>query len=87
MVKIFRTRKPIIKILSFSELQELKVRIRVQPNFPIIILILLTAFHKFAVSREPYTSARSVETFFPCHSMFGHETGVSWVLLVFGGSG
>ena len=30
--------------LKLSELQQLEVGIRVQPNFPIIILILLTGF-------------------------------------------
>ena len=40
------------KSFFFSELQELKVRICEQPNFPIIILILLNGFHKFARSRE-----------------------------------
>ena len=35
----------------FSELQKLEVRICVQPNFPIIILILLHGFHKFHRSR------------------------------------
>ena len=38
------------KSFFHSELQELEVRICVQPNSPIIILILLTAFHKFAMS-------------------------------------
>ena len=40
----------------FSELQELEVRICAQPNFPIIILILLNGFHKFARSMGPNTS-------------------------------
>ena len=31
-------------LLKLSELQQLEVGIRVQPNFPIIILILLTGF-------------------------------------------
>ena len=39
------------KYSFFSELQEVEVRISVQPNFPIINLILLTVFHKFARSR------------------------------------
>ena len=38
------------------ELQELEVRICVQPNFPIIILIL-NGFHKFAMSMESNTSS------------------------------
>ena len=41
----------------FSELQELEVRICVQPDFPIIILILLTDFHKFSKPRGPNISA------------------------------
>ena len=41
---------------SPSELQEFEVRIYVRPNSPIINLILLTAFHKFARSRGPNTS-------------------------------
>ena len=36
--------KNIIIFFFFSELQELEVQICVQPNFPIIILILLTGF-------------------------------------------
>ena len=39
------------KSFLFSELQELEVRICVQPNFPIIILILLNGFKKFQRSR------------------------------------
>ena len=42
---------------SPSELQEVEVRICVRPNSPIINLILLTAFHKFARSRGQNTSA------------------------------
>ena len=34
-------------LFGASELQELEVRIRVQPNFPIMILILLKGFHQF----------------------------------------
>ena len=45
--KYSEPKKKITKIFFFSELQEYEVRSRVQPNFPIIILILLTAFHKF----------------------------------------
>ena len=33
------------KYFFLSKLQELEVRICVQPNFPIIILILLNGFH------------------------------------------
>ena len=39
-----------------SELQELEVWICVQPNAPIIVLILLNGFHKFAISMWPKTS-------------------------------
>ena len=38
------------------ELQELEVRICVQPNSPIIILILLNGFHKFVMFMGPNTS-------------------------------
>ena len=38
--------KKLKKSFSFSELQVLEVRICVQPEFPIIILILLNEFHK-----------------------------------------
>ena len=48
--------KKITKIFFFSELQEYEIQSRVQPNFPIIILILLTAFHKFVKSRGANTS-------------------------------
>ena len=44
-------------VTQFSGLQELEVRIRVQPDFPIIILILLTDFHKFSKPRGPNISA------------------------------
>ena len=40
------------KSILLSELQELEVRICEQPNSPIIILILLNWFHKFAISME-----------------------------------
>ena len=39
-----------------SELQELDVRIRLQPNFPIMIQILLKDFHQFLKSRGANTS-------------------------------
>ena len=54
--KILRIKRTDKKYFLLSELQEVEVRICVHPNFPIIILILLTAFHKFARSREPNTS-------------------------------
>ena len=38
------------KSFFLSELQEFDVWIRVQPNFPIAILSMLTGFHKFAKS-------------------------------------
>ena len=44
------------KSFFFSGLQELEVRICVQPNFPIIILILLNRSHKFQGSRGLYSS-------------------------------
>ena len=44
--KIFRAQKKDYKQF-FSELQQLEVGIRVQPNFPIMILILLTDFYRF----------------------------------------
>ena len=44
-------------VTQFSGLQELEVRICVQPDFPIIILILLTDFHKFSKPRGPNISA------------------------------
>ena len=51
-------KNPKLKILFFSsELREVDVRNCVQLNFPIINLILLTAFHKFARSRGQNTSA------------------------------
>ena len=46
------------KYFIFSELQELEVRICVQPNFPIIFLILLNGFHKFQRSRGLNSSVR-----------------------------
>ena len=55
MGKILRTQKT-DNFFFFSELQEVEVRICVQPNFPIINLILLTAFHEFARSRGANTS-------------------------------
>ena len=55
--KIFQTQKNRFKkSFFFSELQEHEVRICVQPNFPIIILILLNGFHKFAMSMGPNTN-------------------------------
>ena len=39
------------KSFFLLELQEFEVRICVQPNFPIIILILLNGFHRFPRSR------------------------------------
>ena len=55
--KYSKPRKKIKKYFFFSELQELEVRICVQPNFPIIILILLNGFHKFQGSRGLISSA------------------------------
>ena len=59
--------KPLGKILSsppktkksffFSELQKVEVQICVRPNFPIINLILFTAFHKVVRSRGTNTNA------------------------------
>ena len=48
--KIFLTKNRDCQNKFHFELQEFEVRICVQPNSPIIILILLTAFHKFAMS-------------------------------------
>ena len=45
------------KYLFFSELPEVEVQICVRPNFPIINLIRLIAFHKIARSRGTNTSA------------------------------
>ena len=58
-----RSFKPLDKILRipskviyfFSELKEVEVRICVRPNFPIINLILLNGFYKFAKSMGPNT--------------------------------
>ena len=50
------------KSFFFSELQEVEVRICVQPNFPIIILILLNGFHKFGRSRGLDSCAGKVES-------------------------
>ena len=53
--------KPLQKLnksFFFSGLQELEVQICVQPNFPIIILILLNRFHKFPRSRGLNSSAQ-----------------------------
>ena len=47
-----KPKNQIAKIFFLSELKELEVRIYVQPNSPIIILILLNGFHKFAISME-----------------------------------
>ena len=47
--KIFLTKNRDCQNKFHFELQEFEVRICVQPNSPIIILILLTAFHKFAM--------------------------------------
>ena len=44
--------------LKLSELQQLEVGIRVQPNFPIIILILLTGFINSWNQWEPNSSAQ-----------------------------
>ena len=46
-----------LKMFFFSELKEVDVRICARPNFPIMNLILLTEFHKFARSRGANTSA------------------------------
>ena len=54
--KILRIKRTDKKYFLLSELQEVEVRICVQPNFPIMNLILFTAFHKFARSRGPNTS-------------------------------
>ena len=45
--KILRIKRTDKKYFLLSELQEVEVRICVQPNFPIMILILLNGFHKF----------------------------------------
>ena len=47
--KIFRTKNRDCHNKFLFELQEFEVRICVQPNSPIIILILLTAFHKLSM--------------------------------------
>ena len=47
--------KNMFKKNFFSKLQDLEVRICVQPNFPIINLILLNGFYKFAKSMGPNT--------------------------------
>ena len=54
--KYSEPKKMDLKKVCFSMLQELDVRICVQPNFPIIILSLLTGFHKFAKSMWPNTN-------------------------------
>ena len=47
-------------VMTFSadpyELQKLDVRICVQPNYPIIILMMLNGFYKFAITMGPNTS-------------------------------
>ena len=52
------------KSFFFLELQELEVRICVQPNFSIITLILLNRFHKFQRSRE-LNSSEGYPSFHP----------------------
>ena len=54
---------PIIWPKTCPELKEVEVRICVWPNFPIINLILLLDFHKFARSRGPNTCAREIVIF------------------------
>ena len=54
--KILRIKRTDKNFFLLSELQEVEVRICVQPNFPIIILSLLTGFHKFAKSMWPNTN-------------------------------
>ena len=50
-------KKQIIFIFLYrSELREVEVRMCVQPNSPIIILILLNGFHKFAMSIRANTA-------------------------------
>ena len=56
--KMFKTQKKITK--KFSELQQLEVGFRVQPNFPIVILILLTGFYRFLKYMGPNTSGTFV---------------------------
>jgi len=56
LAKYSEPKKQIAKKFFLSELQELEVRICVQPNFPIIIPILLNGFHKFQRSRGLYSS-------------------------------
>ena len=61
-VPVLRVRKSHFHCFSslfLSELHELEFRICVQPNSPIIILILLNGFHKFAMSMGPNTSDSS----------------------------
>ena len=61
--KIYRTQKNRLpKSCPLSELQELEVRICVQPKFPIIILILLNGFHKFPRSRGLNSSVHCSDT-------------------------
>ena len=59
-MRVVRTKKKqiakIFLLFGASELQELDVRIRVQPNFPIMIQILLKDFHQFLKSRGANTS-------------------------------
>ena len=65
------------KSFFFSELQEVEVRICVQPNFPIIILILLNGFHKFARSRGLNSSASCRRI----HSKQGRNVSFQWITI------
>ena len=58
--------KKMPKSFFLSELQELEVQICVQPNFPIIILILLNRFHNFQGSRGLNSSVVSDEEGYDC---------------------
>ena len=57
-VKCSEPKKQITK--KFSELQQLEVGFRVQPNIPIVILILLTGFYRFLKYMGPNTSGTFV---------------------------
>ena len=68
VIFVKRTNKPLGKLFQkkikkyffFSELKGLEVQICALPNFPIIILILLNRFHKFAISMKPNTSVEQI---------------------------
>ena len=50
-----KNRSQFFFLFGASELQELEVLFHVQPNFPIMIQILLKGFHQFLKSRGPNT--------------------------------